>query len=66
MLLGTRVHLPVSACSAYYRSVSIFYPLRVQFYLTTSHVRREEHFCGAELALREHKCIPYGFAAREP
>ena len=30
------------------------------------HVRREEHFCGAELALREQKCIPYGFAAREP
>ena len=29
------------------------------------HVRREEHFCGAELALREQKYIPCGFAARE-
>ena len=30
------VHSPVSACTTYHRFVSIFYPLRVQFYLTTS------------------------------
>ena len=28
-------------------------------------VRCEEHFCEAEHALREQKCFPYAFSARE-